>query len=108
MHRFKNEYLLDLWLQGVTKDEKFAVIFNYVRQRIKEKISLSNEQNIKNKILRLCLNFDEIWSQSHRRIDFFKKKNSAWLKGDFIIEIEEPKPSTSSGRPRLLFSKKIE
>lgn len=103
-YRLKKIDILEKWLQGADKVEKNGYVSNFVRQKFQ-----NNEQELsgtmEKKINRLCINFERRWQAASRLKDLFLKQNEDWLKEDFILELNEPLPSTSSaGRPRLPFS----
>lgn len=107
MYRLKKIDLLEKWLQGADKVEKNGYVSNFVRQKFQ-----NNEQELsgtmEKKINRLCINFERRWQAASRLKDLFLKQNDDWLKEDFILELNEPLPSTSSaGRPRLPFSEQF-
>ena len=74
MYRFKNEDLVDIWLQGSGEDEKFSAIWDYVKNTIRENIDLSNEQRLQEELRHLCRNVDERWTQTSRCKDYLEKK----------------------------------
>lgn len=106
MHRFTKEELFNLWLQGDEKEATCQLLFDYVKTRISKDIDMPNEQQIYEKLRRLCRTFSDKWSKASRHEDRFRQKFSMWLNESFLIEIDEPTPSTSSGRPSLSFAEK--
>lgn len=106
MHRFKINELFEIWVQSSDKSDKITAVFDYIKRKFRENINPSEEQKIREKVRRLCRNFNDRWCTVSRHKDRFENRYSSWLKEHFIVEIGEPTPSTSSGRPRLSFSEK--
>ncbi|CAG9759703.1 unnamed protein product [Ceutorhynchus assimilis] len=104
MYRVKKIDLLEVWLHGADKVEKNRNVLSFVTEKFKNNKDILSG-TMEKKINRLCINFEARWQAVSRRKDFFLKQNADWLKEDFILEVSEPLPSTSSaGRPRLFFS----
>lgn len=87
MHSFKNEDLFQLWIQSTEKHDKVIAIYNYIKENTGGRVNSSNEDKIKQQILRLCRNFENRWSQANRHKDYFNKTNSSWLQKYFLLKL---------------------
>lgn len=117
MRRFKNQELFNLWHKESSKNDKCSAIFDHVVRILKQEVrtSLSNEEELQEKIRVFCSNVSLKWQNVHRNINNFNAKYDNWLQSQTTFEIltsgtntdittlEEP---STSGRPRLSYAEK--
>lgn len=94
---------------GENRNIQTEHLFGYLVRHFQLEENTNEQRRLQKECTRFCSKLFAKFEDCSRTIDRFLVKNDNWLNGAFVFEKtdvieEEPQPSTSSGRPKQLFS----